>query len=262
MTASTDRLHIPSLPWADSPEAVGLGGARLARLSARLQRGVDTGEIPGAVALVARRGKLAYLESFGLLDPEAGTAMRPDAIFRIASMSKPITSLAIMMLAEQGRLSIIEPVEQYLPELAALRGPGARAAGTLHHAAGPAAPHLRHSLWIRRHRAPRQEDVPGCGPVQRQVHQCAVHHQARAAAAGGPARRDLGIRHVHRRAGPRGRVGQRPDAGRLRARAHHRAAGHGRHGLSCARQRDRTRRAAPARRAAETDAAHPRSRAP
>jgi len=121
MTASTDRLHIPGLPWADSPETVGLGSARLARLSARLQRGVDTGEIPGAVALVARRGKLAYLESFGLLDPEAGTAMRPDAIFRIASMSKPITSLAIMMLAEQGRLSIIEPVEQYLPELAALR---------------------------------------------------------------------------------------------------------------------------------------------
>ncbi|EEF24987.1 conserved hypothetical protein, partial [Ricinus communis] len=91
----------------------------------------------------------------------------------------------------------------------------------------------------------------------RQVHQCAVHHQARAAAAGGPARRDLGIRHVHRRAGPRGRGGQRPDAGRLRARAHHRAAGHGRHGLSCARQRDRTGRPAPARRAAETDAAHP-----
>ena len=86
MTASTDRLHIPGLPWADSPETVGLGSARLARLSARLQRGVDTGEIPGAVALVARRGQLAYLESFGLLDPEAGTAMRPDAIFRIASM--------------------------------------------------------------------------------------------------------------------------------------------------------------------------------
>src|SRR5256885_3745791 len=62
MTASTDRLHIPGLPWADSPETVGLGSARLARLSARLQRGVDTGEIPGAVALVARRGKLAYLE--------------------------------------------------------------------------------------------------------------------------------------------------------------------------------------------------------
>jgi hypothetical protein len=81
MTATTDRLHIPGLPWADSPESVGLGSARLARLSARLQRGVDQGEIPGAVALVARRGKLA----------------------------------------EQGRLSIIEPVEQYLPELAALR---------------------------------------------------------------------------------------------------------------------------------------------
>ena len=116
--SATARLHIPGLPWADTPETVGLGSTRLQRLSARLQQGVDSGEIPGAVALVARRGQLAYLEHFGQLNPAEGTAMRPDAIFRIASMTKPITSLAIMMLLEQGRLALLDPVAKYLPELA------------------------------------------------------------------------------------------------------------------------------------------------
>lgn len=119
--SATARLHIPGLPWADTPEGVGLGSERLQRLSARLQQGVDSGEIPGAVALVARRGQLAYLESFGRLNPAEGTAMRPDAIFRIASMTKPITSLAIMMLLEQGRLALLDPVAKYLPELANLQ---------------------------------------------------------------------------------------------------------------------------------------------
>lgn len=119
--SATPRLHIPGLPWADTPEAVGLDSERLQRLSARLQQGVDSGEIPGAVALVARRGQLAYLESFGRLNPAEGTAMRPDAIFRIASMTKPITSLAIMMLLEQGRLALLDPVAKYLPELANLQ---------------------------------------------------------------------------------------------------------------------------------------------
>lgn len=121
MTAVATRLHIPGLPWADRPETVGLSTGRLQRLSARLQRGVARGEIPGAVALVARRGQLAYLEQFGQLNPAEGTPMRADAIFRIASMSKPITSLAIMMLVEQGYLSIIEPVSKYLPELGPLQ---------------------------------------------------------------------------------------------------------------------------------------------
>lgn len=114
-------LEIPSLPWASTPEAIGLDSQRLQRLSDRLQRGVDRQEIPGAVALVARKGQLAYLESFGWLHAQDRRPMRADAIFRIASMTKPITSLAIMMLVEQGLLSIIEPVAKYLPELANLQ---------------------------------------------------------------------------------------------------------------------------------------------
>lgn len=104
-----------AMPRAERPEDVGLSSERLARLSERMRLGVERGELPGAVVLVARRGRIAYLESFGLRDPETRAPMRADAIFRIASMTKPFTSLAIMMLAEDGRLSIADPVAKYLP---------------------------------------------------------------------------------------------------------------------------------------------------
>lgn len=109
-----------ALPRA-KPEAVGLSSERLKRLTARFAQGVSTGEIPGAIVWVSRRGKVAYEQTFGLRDPQAGAPMRPDAIFRIASMSKPITSLAIMMLMERGQLGLNDPVEQHLPELAKLK---------------------------------------------------------------------------------------------------------------------------------------------
>jgi len=69
-----------------------------------------------AVALVARHGKVAYLKAFGSQDTESGTAMSPETIFRIASMSKPITSTAVMILADQGRIDLCDPISQYLPE--------------------------------------------------------------------------------------------------------------------------------------------------
>ena len=109
-----------ALPRA-KPEAVGLSSERLKRLTARFAQGVSTGEIPGAIVWVSRRGKVAYEQTFGLRDPQAGAPMRPDAIFRIASMSKPITSLAIMMLMERGQLGLNDPVEQHLPEFANLK---------------------------------------------------------------------------------------------------------------------------------------------
>jgi len=93
MTANGERLHIPSLSWAACPEDVGLSRERLGCLSGSLQRGLERRAIPGAVALVARRGQLAWLQSFGRLNPQTAEPMRADAIFRIASMSKPITSL-------------------------------------------------------------------------------------------------------------------------------------------------------------------------
>lgn len=102
---------------AHRPEDVGLSSERLQRLTTRMQEGVAKGEYPGAVLVIGRHGKVAYTQTFGVLTPETGTAMREDAIFRIASMTKPFASLAIMMLSEEGKLSIVDPVHKYLPEL-------------------------------------------------------------------------------------------------------------------------------------------------
>ena len=93
-----------------SPENVGLSTERLQRLTQRMQEGVAKGEYPGAVLIIGRHGKIAYTQTFGLLNPETQAPMREDAIFRIASMTKPFASLAIMMLSEEGKLSIVDPV--------------------------------------------------------------------------------------------------------------------------------------------------------
>ena len=85
---------------------------------AALQAEVDCQRLPGAVALVQRRGKLALFQSVGSLDPAIGTPMPSDAIFRIYSMTKPIVSVAVMMLMEQGKLLLSEPVSKFLPEFA------------------------------------------------------------------------------------------------------------------------------------------------
>ena len=94
----------------------GLDPERLARLDAALQAYVDAGTLPGAVALVASRGETAYLKAFGHRDREAGDPLETDDIFRIASQSKAVVSVAIMMLQEEGRLLISDPVGRHLPD--------------------------------------------------------------------------------------------------------------------------------------------------
>jgi CubicO group peptidase (beta-lactamase class C family) len=101
---------------AASPEAAGLSSERLKEISTAFQAGVDKKEIPGAVILIAHHGKIGYFEAFGYRDRETGAQMGRDAIFRIASMTKPVTIVAAMMLIEQGRLSLSDPVSRYLPE--------------------------------------------------------------------------------------------------------------------------------------------------
>ena len=98
------------------PAELGLCPERLQRMLDVLQSNVDRGRLPGAVVLVARRGKLALFESLGRQDPAAGTPMQRDAIFRIYSMTKPVVSVAVMMLMEQGKLLLSDPVAQHLPE--------------------------------------------------------------------------------------------------------------------------------------------------
>ena len=103
------------LPQA-KPDEVGLSSARLARITQRLKDDTAKGTIPGVVVLVARHGKVAYYESIGSLDPETKAPMGKDAIFRIYSMTKPIVTLAAMMLVEEGRLALEHPVALYLPQ--------------------------------------------------------------------------------------------------------------------------------------------------
>ena len=105
------------LPKAAKPETVGLSSQRLQRLTDAFNADVQSGKIPGAVVMVVRQGKVAYSQSFGFQDRAANSTMRADSIFRIASMTKPITIVAALMLAEEGRLQIMDPASVYLPQL-------------------------------------------------------------------------------------------------------------------------------------------------
>ena len=109
------------LPRAGKPEEVGISSERLARLTRVTQEHVDAGRVPGAVILIARRGRIAYHEAFGFRDRDKGLQMARDSLFRIYSMTKPITTTAAMMLQEEGRLQISDPVSRTLPELANLK---------------------------------------------------------------------------------------------------------------------------------------------
>lgn len=108
------------LPTA-KPEDVGLSSERLGRVSDAVKGQIAKGTYPGAVGLVARRGKVAYFEAFGQLDPRSGTPMTKDAIFRLYSMTKPFTSVAAMMLVEEGRIRLADPVSKYIPKLKDLK---------------------------------------------------------------------------------------------------------------------------------------------
>jgi CubicO group peptidase (beta-lactamase class C family) len=103
------------LPTA-KPEEVGLSSARLARLTQALNDDLAKGTLPGAIVLIVRDGKVAYHETFGMQNPDAKTPMSKDAIFRIYSMTKPIVSVAALMLVEEGKISLGDPVAKYIPQ--------------------------------------------------------------------------------------------------------------------------------------------------
>ncbi|HEV2399801.1 MAG TPA: serine hydrolase domain-containing protein [Candidatus Sulfotelmatobacter sp.] len=103
------------LPTA-KPESVGLSSERLERITTVVQQDINDKRIAGAVTLVVRRGKVAWFKAQGMADREAGKAMPTDAMFRICSMSKPITTVAAMMLYEEGKFLLDDPVSKYLPE--------------------------------------------------------------------------------------------------------------------------------------------------
>ena len=116
---------IATTAWAQglptvAPADVGLSEERLGHLEEVVQGYVDDQAIGGAVTLIARKGGQAHVQTYGMASRISGTPMRPDTIFRIASMTKPITSVAVMMLYEEGRFTLDDPVGRYLPALALL----------------------------------------------------------------------------------------------------------------------------------------------
>ena len=109
------------VPGKPDPAAAGMDAARLARISATMKEFVDKGTAAGFVTLVARHGHLASLEAVGFQDREAKTPMRIDSLFRIASMTKPMTVAGLMIMVDEARISLLDPVEKYLPEFKGIR---------------------------------------------------------------------------------------------------------------------------------------------
>ena len=169
--ATEAGLALPST----SPENAGLCPLRTTRLMSVLQAEVGRQRLPGAVALIARHGKVVLFDSVGALDPATGTPMARDAIFRIYSMTKPIVSVAAMMLMEQGRLLLNDPVAKYLPEYAAqkvatlvdgsVQLQAVRQGATLHD--------------LLRHTAGLTYEFMGSAPVQRQYAQLRIGSRER-----------------------------------------------------------------------------------
>jgi CubicO group peptidase (beta-lactamase class C family) len=119
--ATTAHAENGILPMASKPEEVGLSSTQLKRLEEVTQKHIDEGLVPGAVMLVARRGKIAWMSVLGRRDVAAGDAMKFDSIFRIYSMTKPIVSVALMQLVEEGKLQVSDPVSKYLPEIGKMK---------------------------------------------------------------------------------------------------------------------------------------------
>jgi CubicO group peptidase (beta-lactamase class C family) len=135
-------LHGAGSVTMAKPEDVGLSSERLMRVHTAVQRHIDAGSLSGAVTLVARHGKIAHLEAHGLMDIESKKAMPKDGVFRLASMSKPVTAVAVMMLVEEGKVRLNDPVSRFIPEFkgmkVAVARPNARGGGAA--PAGPGGP--------------------------------------------------------------------------------------------------------------------------
>jgi CubicO group peptidase (beta-lactamase class C family) len=135
-------LHGAGSVTMAKPEDVGLSSERLMRVHDAVQRHIDAGSLSGAVTLVARHAKIAHLEAHGLLDVESKKPMPKDGVFRLASMSKPITAVAVMMMVEEGKVRLNDPVSRFIPEFKSMKvavaKPNARGGGAA--PAGPGGP--------------------------------------------------------------------------------------------------------------------------
>lgn len=103
------------LPMAN-PDEVGLSPGRLQRIDKAVSQHIEENHIAGAVTMIGRKGKIVWYASHGSMDKELGKAMQKDAIFQLASMTKPLTATAVMMLYEQGHYLLSDPISKYIPE--------------------------------------------------------------------------------------------------------------------------------------------------
>ena len=114
-------LPVGTASSAGKPEDVGLSSERLQRVTQMIQRRIAAGDLAGAVVAVARKGRLAYLNAQGVMDLETKQPMTPAAMFRIASMTKPVVGVGIMMMVEEGKLRLNDPVSRYIPEFRSMK---------------------------------------------------------------------------------------------------------------------------------------------
>ena len=121
MAQAQNEEHTCNAGWTADPKSVGLSAEKLQRISPTIQKFIDEEKIAGAVAIVARRGRVVHFEAYGMRHREVQAPMRTDTIFRIYSMTKPVVAVAAMMLFEEGSLSLHAPVSDYLPELGGLK---------------------------------------------------------------------------------------------------------------------------------------------
>jgi CubicO group peptidase (beta-lactamase class C family) len=121
LSAATLVAATPGVPSASKAEEVGMSTERLARIHDAVLKHIDAKDVAGAVALVARRGRIVYFEAQGLADIDAKKPMAKDSIFRLASMSKPITAVAVMMMLEEGKVRLTDRVSQFIPEFKTMK---------------------------------------------------------------------------------------------------------------------------------------------
>ena len=223
-------------PFATAAVPAELGLCRRAACAARSSPDgcVDVGMLPGVVSLVSRHGRIAHLDSYGSMDLEAGRPMQPGTIFRMYSMTKPVVSVALMMLYEEGRFRLEEPVETFIPALAErqvlIGGTAARPElvparrsitlrDLLTHTSG-----IIYPGWGRCRRARRDLPVDPGRWALRQPGSAGVCRGAWQGAARVPSRRVLELWPVDRRLRAPGRGDLGKDARRLSVGAHLRAA--------------------------------------
>ena len=187
-------------------------------MSDAFKREIDKGTLPGATVMVARRGQIGWFDALGKQSPAAAAPMAHDTIFRIFSMTKPIVSVGIMMLIEEGHLLLNDPVAKFIPEFAdqkvGVENNGKLElvpAGAADDGAGPAAAHLGHHLRPYRQR-PGAAALPAVAAAQPQDHQRRACRHGREPAADVPARRGMELQPLHRHPRPHHRGRLRQDA--------------------------------------------------